>query len=199
MKSMTQQFYENNAYSLIDRYDSADMSVLHQQLIKHIPVNSKVVDIGFGSGRDLSFLQSKGYEVYGIEPVESFVVQAKNRFSNISDHFCQGSFLSANTPSDWLKSFDVLISIAVWMHLKNDEHAQAIETIKSLLKPHGIVVISFSLGKRKNDDGRHFEPLTGQDVIDDFINTGFTLVDSQYTKDSLGRASIEWATVVFKA
>lgn len=196
---MTQQFYETNASNLIDRYNSADMSALHQQLNKHIPISSKVIDIGFGSGRDLSFLQSKGYEIYGIEPVESFVVKVKNRFSDIADHFCTGSFLFTEVPSDWLKSFDAVISIAVWMHLKTDEHAKAIKTIRSFLKANGIVVLSFSLGRRESDDSRHFEPLTLQDVIDEFAHAGFTLVDSQCTEDSLGRESIQWATVVFKA
>lgn len=196
---MTQQFYETNATDLIDRYNAADMSALHQQLNKHIPTNSKVIDIGFGSGRDLSFLRAQGHMIYGLEPVESFVVQVKNRFSDIADHFSTGSFLFTNTPSEWLGSFDVVISIAVWMHLQQDEHAKAIATIKSFIKSNGIVVLSFSLGTRESEDSRHFEPLTLQDVIHEFTNDGFTLVDSQCTEDSLGRDSIKWATVVFKA
>ncbi len=196
---MTQHFYETYAADLIKRYDSADMSALHQQLNKYIPVNSKVIDIGFGSGRDLSFLRTQGYEIFGIEPVESFVSQAKNRFTDIADHFRTGSFLYTDVPSNWLKSFDAVISIAVWMHLKTDEHAKAIKTIRSFLKANGIVVLSFSLGRRESDDGRHFEPLTLQDVIDEFANAGFALVDLQCTEDSLGRDSLQWATVIFKS
>lgn len=196
---MTQQFYETNAVDLIDRYNSADMSILHKQLNKYIPANSKVIDIGFGSGRDLSFLRSQGYEIYGIEPVESFVSQAKNKFADIEDHFHKGSFLFTDVPSDWLESFDAVISIAVWMHLKTDEHAKAIKTIRSFLNATGIVVLSFSLGRRESDDGRYFEPLALQDVIDEFAHAGFALVDSLCTEDSLGRESIQWATVVFKA
>lgn len=74
MSSQTQQFYEKNSHALIERYDSADMSALHQLLAKHIPHNSKVIDIGFGSGRDIAFLRLLGHDVYGIDPVEAFVI-----------------------------------------------------------------------------------------------------------------------------
>lgn len=198
MKTSTQQFYESNVHDLTARYESVDMTTLHQLFIKHIPTKSKVIDIGFGSGRDLAFLQSNCYSVYGIDPVEEFVDQAKKRFSGIAEHFMTGSFLSSEFPSDWQNSFDAVISIAVWMHLKTGEYVTAIKTIKSLLKPNGIVVLSFSLGGRDTDDGRHFEPLELQDVIDEFIDAEFILINSEGTSDSLGRDSIQWATVVFK-
>lgn len=198
MSSQTQQFYENNSHDLIKRYDSADMSELHQLLVKHIPLNSKVIDIGFGSGRDLAFLESSGHDIYGVDPVESFVVQVQHRFPNIREHFRVGSFLSSDIPSDWLNSFDTVISIAVWMHLMAHERPKAIETIKSLLKANGMIILSFSLGGRDSDDGRHFEPLKLQEVIDEFNNAGFSLIESVCTQDSLGRDSIQWATVVLK-
>lgn len=198
MKSMTQEFYESNACILSERYESADMTMLHNQLLKHIPAKSKVIDIGFGSGRDLAYLRSNGYDIYGIDPVEEFVDQAKKRFPDISEHFNEGSFLSIDCPLNWKNSFDAVISIAVWMHLKGSENMLAIETIKSLLKPNGVVVLSFSLGGRDGNDGRYFAPLVLQEVIDEFTEAGFTLIDSECTSDSLGRDSIQWATVVFK-
>ncbi len=198
MSSQTQQFYENHFHDLIARYDSADMSELHQLLANQITPNSKIVDIGFGSGRDLAFLRSNGYDIYGIDPVEAFVIQAQQRFTDIREHFRIGSFLSSDIPSDWLNSFDTVISIAVWMHIKAHERLKAIETIKALVKPNGIVILSFSLGGRDSDDGRHFEPLELQEVIDEFNDAGFSVIELVSTQDSLGRDSIEWATVVLK-
>ncbi|MDD4950524.1 bifunctional 2-polyprenyl-6-hydroxyphenol methylase/3-demethylubiquinol 3-O-methyltransferase UbiG [Sulfuricurvum sp.] len=198
MSSQTQQFYENNSYDLIKRYDTADMSDLHQLLTHHIPFKSKIIDIGFGSGRDLAFLNSQGFEIYGMDPVEVFVVQAQHRFPDIREHFEVGSFISNDLPFEWLTSFDAVISIAVWMHLKAAERSKAIEFIQSLLKQDGLIILSFSLGCRESDDGRHFEPLELQEVIQEFSDSGFTVIESICTNDSLGRDSIEWATVVFK-
>lgn len=198
MKSSTHHFYEKNSHDLIERYDSADMSELHQLLAKRIRPNSKIIDIGFGSGRDLAYLQSNGHDIYGIDPVKAFVIQAQHRFTDISEHFRVASFLSSDIPSNWFNSFDVVISIAVWMHLKAHERSKAIQTIKALVKPNGIVVLSFSLGGRDSDDGRHFEPLELQEVNKEFNDAGFSVIESVCTQDSLGRDSVQWATVVLK-
>lgn len=198
MKSSTQNFYDTNAASLLERYELAEMSIIHDLLLSSIPSGGTVLDIGFGSGRDLSYLMTHGYNIYGIDPTEAFVNQAKNRFVDIADHFILGSFLSHQIPSYWPNTFDAVISIAVLMHLKTNEHAEAIEVIKSLIKPNGIVVLSFSLGERDSDDGRHFEPLVLKDVVNEFSKAGFTLMNSVCTDDSLGRDSIEWATVILR-
>lgn len=198
MTNQTQEFYESNAHNLMERYDSADMSALHQLLAKHIPPNGKVIDIGFGSGRDLAFLLLQGHDVYGIDPVEAFVEQAQQRFPSIREHFKVGAFLISDIPSSWANSFDAVISIAVWMHLQVDQRPEAIQVIKSLLKSNGSVILSFSLGRRESDDGRHFEPLEFQEVIQEFSDAGFSLIKSVCTDDSLGRDSIQWATVVLK-
>jgi len=55
----TTEFYNTNALQLIDRYENADMSLLHQVFLQYLPTGSKVLDIGFGSGRDLEFLKKK--------------------------------------------------------------------------------------------------------------------------------------------
>jgi len=58
----TLKFYESNVGILSERYESADMIMLHNQLLKYIPAKSKVIDIGFGSGRDLAYLRSNGLD-----------------------------------------------------------------------------------------------------------------------------------------
>lgn len=197
MKSLTQQFYESNVHELTTRYESADMTTLHQLFIKHIPTKSKVIDIGFGSGRDLAFLQSNGHSIYGIDPVEAFVIQVQNRFSNISDHFQMGSF-HGEIPAGWKGQFNAVISIAVWMHLKVEEYTAAFYTMRSLLKEDGIIIVTFSLNRKNSQDERYFEPLELQGMIDKFIEAGFALVDSERTSDSLGRDTVQWETVILK-
>ena len=83
----TIEYYDHRADDLIPNYETADMSDLHTFLLSHQLPNSKVLDIGFGSGRDLSFLQDKGFEIWGIDPSQKFVDHAKERFPTISNHF----------------------------------------------------------------------------------------------------------------
>ncbi len=83
----TIDFYNSKSTQLIERYDNAEMSSLHQLLLKYIPPKGIVLDIGFGSGRDLQFLHDNGYDTWGIDPAKIFVENAKIRFSGNREHF----------------------------------------------------------------------------------------------------------------
>ena len=53
MKSETLKYYDENFQMLYDRYNSANMDKTHKILDRYISASDRVLDIGFGSGRDL--------------------------------------------------------------------------------------------------------------------------------------------------
>ncbi|MBT5934392.1 bifunctional 2-polyprenyl-6-hydroxyphenol methylase/3-demethylubiquinol 3-O-methyltransferase UbiG [Sulfurimonas sp.] len=193
----TVEYYDKNSLTLIKRYDSADMSLLYQVLLKYIPKKSIVLDIGFGSGRDLSFLNNEGYDIWGIDPSNNFVMNAKKRFPSIQNHFLQAAVpFDANTiGSD--KKFDAIVCIAMWMHLNRDTYADSVASIVSVAKSNATVVISYSEGSRV-DDERCFEEVDLKYMNKLFKDNGFTLVETIVNGDSLNRNSLSWVTVVFK-
>ena len=83
----TQIYYNQNNKELIERYNSATLPQLNKLLKKHIQKSYKVLDIGFGSDRDLRFIHSLGAECWGVDATEEFVTQLqkepyfKNRLS----------------------------------------------------------------------------------------------------------------------
>jgi tRNA G46 methylase TrmB len=52
----TQTYYNQNHQALIKTYNQAKLPHLHNLFKKHINPNHKVLDIGFGSGRDLKYI-----------------------------------------------------------------------------------------------------------------------------------------------
>ncbi len=94
------------------------MSLLHQLLLKYIPPKSTLLDIGFGSGRDIDFLYTNGYDVWGLDPSVKFVENIKQRFLNFKKHFFKAGVPFDKKRIRLNKNFDAVISIAVWMHLK---------------------------------------------------------------------------------
>ncbi len=65
-------FYSKNHISLIKQYNSIS-SPLKPLFDKYIQSNHKVLDIGFGSGRDLRYIKSLGIDCYGVDNCKEFV------------------------------------------------------------------------------------------------------------------------------
>jgi len=191
----TINYYQDNSIDLIERYNNADMSSLHQLLNNHLDKPSKVLDIGFGSGRDLEFLYNAGHNIWGIDATKSFVENAKKKFPDISTHFIQASLpfksLFINT------KFDSVISIAMWMHLKKEDYCKSVESITKLLNKNATIVISFSRGKRNNDE-RYFEDVDIEYLNQLFLDKGFKTIEQIETKDALKRDTLSWITLVYK-
>ena len=59
MQVNTISYYEENAKSLISRYESADINEVQELLLQTFYKNSKLFEIGCGSGRDASFMTKK--------------------------------------------------------------------------------------------------------------------------------------------
>lgn len=194
----TFQFYENHANDLIPRYESADMTPLHQLLSKYVDQGYKVLDIGIGSGRELQFLYDSGCEIWGVDPTIAFIHNAQKRFPNIEKHFIISSLPKLTLEKKLFNYFDVVISIAVWMHLKKEEYLEAVQQIVSFVKPKGKIVISFSIGKRAVNDDRYFEDIDTEYLKDLFRTFECHLIENFSTDDGLGRNNeLRWITLVY--
>jgi cyclopropane fatty-acyl-phospholipid synthase-like methyltransferase len=193
----TIEFYEEEAINLIDAYNSADMAQLHKLLKTHLSPNCKVLDIGFGSGRELAFLKEYGCDIWGVDPVKQFVDYAKERFPDVKDHFWQGKLPDLDFPPNMQNSFDAVLLIAVWMHIPKEFYEESINKIKSLLKPNGKVILSYSTTPRKENSKRLFENINSLKLKELFNQNEFSQIDVVTNKDGLSKRSIEWRTEVY--
>ncbi|WP_457596426.1 class I SAM-dependent methyltransferase [Hydrogenimonas sp.] len=193
----TVEHYEKEANAFIARYEEADMSHLHETIRAFIPPKSGVLDVGFGSARDLAVLRADGYEVWGVDPVASFVHHARKRFPEIADRFACAGLPKLPLPETFPDRFDAVLLIAVWMHLPKRVWRESVDRVVSLLKPGGRVVVSYSLGQRMGD-ARHFEAIDPDRLKDMFHEAGCRSIYRSDSGDSLGRRTIVWMTEVFE-
>ena len=194
----TQEYYDTHGQRLLQEYQQANMIELHQLLKKHIPPHSKVLDIGFGSMRELVYLHSLGHDIWGIDATELFVSNAQQNFPELKEHFFQAT-LPFKEPLPLSSDFNVVISIALWMHLQKEQYADAVKNIVTLLHPNrGIIVLSFSQGSRSDPDERYFEEVDIAYLDKLLTQYGFHLIEKSITKDSLKRDSLSWITLVYK-
>lgn len=195
-KINTLKFYDDNAEKLIRQYDNATVEQLHKLFQKYINTHDTVLDIGFGSGRDLKVIQSITPNIFGFDACDKFIQNmAKN---GLEDRVSKG--ILPNIDIDVfpiiVEKVDVVISIAVFMHLSILEMELSIENIKKILVNNGIVIISYSL-ERKIKDERHFEPLNKEIMTKLFKKAGFNVIDGFINEDVMNR-DIKWVTQVFK-
>ena len=192
----TLQHYENNANMLVNKYDNANMDKLHSLFNKHIKKDDVVLDIGFGSGRDLNFIkQNITSNIFGLDGSKEFVNNLKK------DNFYQDRvFLSILPNIDIInfevEKYDVIISIAVLMHLTLREIEQTIQNMKSILNQNGLIIISYSTKSRDTDD-RVFYEISKEEMTKLFIQNSFKEIDCMVNRDNLGR-NIEWITQVYE-
>ncbi len=186
----TIKYYNQNHKELIKRYNSVNMEQLNKFFDTYILKNASVLDVGFGSGRDLRYIKNITKEIYGIDGSEAFIKNIKK------DIFFQDrvyySVLPNITTFDF--KFDVIISIAVFMHLKKEDIKKTIENIIKNLKGDGKVIISYSTKSRV--DERDFFAISKQEMNTLFLEYGLKKIDEVTNKDSLNR-DIEWESEVY--
>ena len=113
----------------------------------------RVLDLGCGTGRHLIFFASQGFEVYGLDAATSGIEIARNWLAennlncNLTIHRMEEKFPYEDS------FFDAVISIQAMHHNKVKEIKFTIREIKRVLKPDGIIFITFpmfELLKKKN-------------------------------------------------
>jgi cyclopropane fatty-acyl-phospholipid synthase-like methyltransferase len=192
----TINFYKNNAKELLTKYDNAQVKSLNKLFKKHISKDDKVLDLGFGSGRDLRMIQAISPNVFGLDACEEFVNHANKATlkGRVAKSILPNIAIDKIKPST--NKFDVAISIAVLMHLSISDIGKTIQNIKELLSDKGIVIVSYSL-KRKNLDERYFEDMEKEMMGKLFSQCSFIMIEEIENQDVMSR-EIVWVTQVFK-
>ena len=139
MDKTTLDYYSKNASEVAKRYEEAP-SAMAKLFDVAFPIGGKVLDVGCGSGRDLSILTQLGYEAYGIEPTEKFVQIAQQTHPELVGRVKVGHLPTLGKPFGG--NFDGILCCAVLMHMDELALEESIESFKLALKPHARILIS---------------------------------------------------------
>ncbi|MBP7832461.1 MAG: class I SAM-dependent methyltransferase [Candidatus Levybacteria bacterium] len=151
----------NSALTLKDQ-DLMTRDKIHK--IKSLIPNKKlkILDLGFGQGYIEELLNdNKNYELYGIDISSTAVKRAKKKFKG---NFITGDISKIET--HYKKNFfDVILALELMEHISPTKIFNFYKSLHSLLKPHGILIISTPLNedlrnKKENPSGhvRDYQP-----------------------------------------
>ncbi|MGA9773469.1 MAG: class I SAM-dependent methyltransferase [Blastocatellia bacterium] len=155
--------YNRVAKEYVERiFNELEGKPLDRQLLDRFAtsVTGPVCDLGCGPGQIAKYLRERGVDVCGIDLSSEMVEQA--RLLNPGIEFAQGNMLSLDLADESLGGITAFYSI---IHIPRAEVVQALGEMKRVLRPDGLLLLSFHIG----DEILHVEDFWGERVSLDFI------------------------------
>lgn len=195
----TLKHYNRNAPQLTNRYEKADVRLLHEKLRNTFAGASKCLEIGCGSGREASYMLRHGFDVRGIEGSPAMTAEAVRIHPELNGRI-DVRVLPEQFPLE--DTYDGVYSIAVLMHFSKRTVYQIITNVFSILQPGGKFLFSVPLtrpdltGSGIDSSGRFFLLLKEPEWIKMTKEAGFSILDTEVTNDGMARADINWCTCI---
>lgn len=190
----TKEYYENHLKEFIDNTYKCDMSMMYQLFESKLNKNdATILDLGFGSGRDIEYFVSKGYEVYGMDPVEKFCQLIKEKgFNNI---YCQ----SANEMT-FQDKFDGIWACASLLHVNKNNLNEAFKKCSIALKKDGVMYCSFKYGDFEGiRNGRYNIDLNEKTIQNYIKNTDLVIEEIKISFDVReNRNNEKWLNIILR-
>jgi len=165
--------------------------------LEYLPENTRILDLGCGSGRDARIFSERGYEVIGIDLSAKLLEIAQKEAPFVSFEVMDMRKLRFDN-----EFFGGVWSVASMLHLPKLDIPQCLDECNRILKTNGVIYVGVKLGKgeefkpdiRYAEDAFKFYSYFEAGEMDDFIKkAGFTILDSntkQCFKDYLRQDEI---------
>jgi SAM-dependent methyltransferase/SOS-response transcriptional repressor LexA len=206
MDPKTSDYYSQNANKLAEQYASV-VHTLEDCLTRVFARSYKILDVGCGTGRDLSFLLGNGKDAYGVDP-SSEMLDAAHKALRARGFSSEGRLFVGSLPnlSQFSESeFDGVLCSAVLMHLPEEELFDAVYALRRILRPGGTLLVSVPVARgdvdpitRRDGGGRLFIELPESKLHLLFERVGFVVRESEKVDDSLGREGVSWCVTEYR-
>lgn len=184
-------YYNKHAKEYINNTKDVDMKEYYEVFESYLNHNSKILDVGFGSGRDSLYFKNKGYEVISIDPIKEFCDNAK---SIGLDNIIQMSIEDIEYNSE----FDAIWACASLLHLKSNQLVDVFNKCYKALKDDCVMYVSFKYGDFEGIiDDRYFTYLTEESFSNIINQTNFKIDKLWINEDKLNRG-VKWLNIVLK-
>ncbi len=157
--------YDKAPGDFADDWDSQPIAEDLQTIVRNHFKPGSVADIGSGSGRDAAWLAANGFAVTGYDASHGLLAEARRRHPAIEFHY------AALPPLDGIAdaAFDNVLCETVIMHLPQDEIVPAVRRMLEILKPGGVLYLSWRTDAKtdwRDPRGRRYAGFDPQIVRD---------------------------------
>ena len=173
---------EDNRLAL--RHGSVEFLTTMRYIEKYLKPNSKIIEIGAGTGRYSHALARQGYAVDAVELVEHNIeVFKKNTLPNESITIRQGNAMDLSEFGD--NRYDITLLLGPLYHLYDKEDkCQALSEAIRVTKPGGVIFAAYVLSDGcLLDEGFHRGNINVKEYIRDGLIDGETFITKSQPKD----------------
>lgn len=170
-----------------------DMSKLRNAFAAYLPSESRVIDLGCGSGRDVMAFCDMGHDASGLDASKELVELAKERLEVKA---------SVGDMVTWRASepYDGIWCCASLIHLNEEEKKRFFGNLQYNLKPGGVIYISVKEGIETGTDeeGVYTSNCTADELKSFLDGAGCEILETVVTEDAMGRPGVKWLNVIAK-
>ena len=190
----TIEYYNQNADMFAQGTRLVDFTVVQKRFAKMLPIGSKILDFGCGSGRDTKYFLEKGYQVEATDG-SSELCKLASDFTGIEVKEMLFQDLDASG------KYEGIWACSSILHLSKKELLPVIRKMCDALKDNGVIYTSFKYGDFEGErNGRYFTDFT-EDTFDKFIKViqELTIEEEWITSDVRpGRGEEKWLNLILR-
>ncbi|HAS73977.1 MAG TPA: SAM-dependent methyltransferase [Clostridiales bacterium UBA8960] len=137
---MIKDYYNKNASDMIENTLKLDLQPIYEKFEKYLKPGAKLLDVGFGSGRDSLHFDAKGFEVVSID----FAQEVYNRGKILLN---TEVLLVDIRDIKYKNEFEGIWASAVLFHYDEKQIIDVLVRCRDALKDNGIMYVSFKYGQ----------------------------------------------------
>lgn len=119
---------------------SIDPSSFLMPLVEHLKPGSIVLDVGCGSGRDLLWLEKRGYKAIGLEQSRGLADLARKHSG------CKVVAADFETYDFSQMRVDAVLLVGALVHLSHKQMPETLQSISTALSKGGLMLLSMKKG-----------------------------------------------------
>ncbi len=182
----TKQYYSTNYKEYISTTQKVDMTEHYKRFLPYLSQGAKILDVGFGSGRDMLYFESKGYNVLGIDNVSEFVDNGKANGLNVE--LCDFH----NLP--YIETFDGIWACASLLH--SNDLPLAFNNLNKALKVGGHIYLSMKNGNGTNIENGRFYQYVDEEKLKELCKKSNLSIVEIYNSEDLLKRNNGWINAV---
>ena len=189
----TKIYYQENSLEYFQSTISVDVSSLYDHFIKYVPVGSRILDLGCGSGRDTKAFLNKGYVVDAIDG-SAELCKLASEYTGVQVKCMDLRQLAA------VGEYNAIWACASLLHVSYKDLPNVLSRIESALVVSGIVYMSFKYGNFEGIRGeRYYTDMTPERMAVLLEKTDdLCIIEEWYSDEVRADRVLKWYNVILR-